>query len=287
MNSSIPIIFLPIVAGVAFFVVCSRFGYFCDGKVNEDFKDRLRKRLKPIKKSNNDGLARLFFTMFNRLFDPKETGRPQFWRASLASISILLFMFLIAVLADVGIITNFGLGDFIIFLIFFAVPINIIGDYFSLWETRIVIGRMASAGRRKRQALLLLLDLVASVIIYFLGLALGTMVIVLLFPNGNLSSFLDVYTRIVIQMFSLDFLAFNIDKEYVFFAICFYTTLLTSVWAWAFMLGATLWPLCKRMESVLDTQKFPVGVIMTIGGIPLSLIIVVFGYLDILFFQAS
>ena len=105
-----------------------------------------------------------------------------------------------------------------------------------------------------------------------------------LLVEKDISNFLNYYSEIVELMFSYDFLTFNTrDEENDILAICFYTTLLTSVWAWAFMLGVTLWPLFKWMESVLDTQKSPVGVIMTIGGVPFSLMIVASGYLNLLF----
>ena len=284
MNFYVPNFLLPLVAGVVFFFVCSRTGYFCDRIVNKNFKDRVRKRLESIREDNSDSLSRLLFTIFNRVFDPKDTGRPRFGRSSLASSLILLVMLLIWVLAKfdrlIDILSD-SLFEVVLFVIVFAVPINVVGDYFSLWETRIVVGGMANVGGRKRQVLLLLLDLVASVIIFLFGLAAGLFVYLL--GDKDLSIFLNNYSDIVRLMFSYDFLTFNTGYEpNDVLAICFYTTLLTSVWAWAFMLGATLWPLFKRMESVLDTQKSPVGVIMTIGGVPFSILIVVSGYLNLL-----
>ena len=176
MNFNVPGFLLPLVAGVTFFLVCSRSGYYCDRIVNEDFKVRLQNRLESIREGNSDSLARLLFTIFDRIFDPKNTGRPQFRRSSLASCLILLFMLLILVLVKFERFIEFfseSLLEVVIFVIVFALPINVVGDYFSLWETRIVIGGMANAGGRKRQVLLLLLDLVVSVIIFLFGLAAG------------------------------------------------------------------------------------------------------------------
>ena len=259
---------LKTVSGIyVFLIACS---FFLDKVLNIDSKIQVTKRLNGI--VGKRGVANLFLPLFDRLFDPKKKGRPNFWRSGVASfvvmaiISVTWWFFyperasrtLDKVLEDWQIYATV--------LILFAISINMIGDFFSLWETRVVIGRMATAGSRKLQAMLLILDLVLTVIIYGLGCVLPTLLFSILARDMGAAWFIT--GRLFEELFYKGGLIFiNLDMSIDPFSIFFYTTLFTSVWVWVFMLGVTLWPLLKWILGKLNVNKYPVLVTTVVGEI--------------------
>ena len=141
-----------------------------------------------------------------------------------------------------------------------------------------MIGRMATAPGAIRKAAFLLLDLIATVAIYFSALGFP----ILLFDwgfGGDLARAVDtvdtMFGNLITKggfLFSHGFSGNDI------FAIYFYTTLFTSVWVWLFMLGGVLWPLFTWLRGALRVDRFPVGSAMAIGGVFGGLVVTALGY---------
>ena len=196
----------PIAAGAAVFGAVGGFGYFIDNKLDEGLRRKVRDKLMRVPlegdAAGDDNWPTLFLYMFDRLFDPKENGRPRVWRSALASLLVLTTLLVVwAVLlperatAVVGWIESNWLRVF--FFIGFGAAINIVGDFFSLWESRLVIGRMAAAPGAIRKAAFLLLDLIATVAIFH-----SAAVFPLLLSWG-LTGFGDaVLERFIVEFFS-------------------------------------------------------------------------------------
>ena len=243
-------------------------------------------------------LVSLFLPLFDRIFDPNKTGRPRFLRSVMVSLIALVIISVIwwsfhpqraSETLDRAIVDWSYLG---ISLLLFAISINLIGDFISLWETRIVIGRMATAGNSKRQAIWLITDLILTVMIYSLGLVLGLLLLGIFTGDTDPSGFKSLLLSPVylfIELFFRGGLIFSCSAEIITdpFSIFFFTTLLTSVWVWIFMLGNTLWPLLRKIHHKGNVEEYPVLVSMVVGGAFLFPIIAVVLAIIRLFFSSS
>ena len=156
------------------------FGYFMDNKLDDAFRSKMRPKLTRVPPeadaTGDDDWPSLFLAMFDRLFDPKGEGRPRFWRSALTSMLVLTMLSVAwAVLLPerAGPAVDSIRSSWLVVVVAFGfgVAINVVGDFFSLWESRFVIGRMATAPGAIRKAAFLLLDLIATVAIYFSALA--------------------------------------------------------------------------------------------------------------------
>ena len=288
--------FGPICVGIAWAVSCAAGGYFFDkdNKLREEWRERIRKGLN--RASSKDNLASLFLPLFDRLFDPNGTGRPRFWRSVLASCLVLSVLSILWTLhwperaADA--FQEWSPPILLIWIVPFAVGINLIGDFFSLWETRFVVDRMA-VSRRSCQAVLLLADLVATMLIYGVGLVLGAFlwIALLMILSGEIPSLGEIgeivfgFVHSALNFLIVDRgLMFCSPEQMDYFSIFFYTTLFTSVWVWVFMLGIKLWPLFTWLSgTVLNINSRPVGALMTIGGIFSGLLFAVIHYVSRIF----
>ena len=290
----------PVAAGAGFAGAVGGFGYFMDGRLDDAFRAKVRDKLTRVPPegdaTGDDDWPTLFLTMFDRLFDPKGNGRPRFGRSAAASMLVLTALFVAWVVLvperaeeaitfeNLGYVVTIALG----IALFVVLPINIVGDFFSLWESRFVIGRMAVAPGTIRIAAFLLLDLIATVIIFVAALAVGTFWIVLFFGlAGNLgfAEILEIAIREriffsrLIDLTTGGGLLFSHEIWFVhLLALVAYTTLFTSVWVWLFMLGGVLWPLFNWLRGVLGVDKFPVGSAMAIGGLFGGLVVTALGY---------
>lgn len=153
-----------------------------------------------------------------------------------------------------------------------------------------------AVSRGSCQAVLLLADLVATMLIYGVGLVLGTFLWMALFmilleeiPSlgdiGTIQEAVFDLVHSVLNVLIVDRgLMFCGSEQMDFFSIFFYTTLFTSVWVWVFMLGIKLWPLFTWLSgSVLNINSRPVGALTTIGGVFLGLLVAVIGYVSRMF----
>lgn len=281
----------------------------------------MREKLRRVVPEGN--LVSLFLLFFNRLFDPNGTGRPRFWRSVLASCLVLTIVSIAWAIREherAGHVstslmnlseTCLALPKWTSFILPFicASMINFIGDFLSLWETRFVIGHMANAQGRARQAVFLLLDIVATVLIYGIFLALGAFLMFWVFfcsaqarelsleclaglckitelekfsnssgPAGIIAGILGFVFSTFSRLIFDAGLFFSSTEPTDLFAIFFYTTFFTSVWLWAFILGIKLGSLRAWLGYKPDVDKYPVASAMLIGGVLSGLLITVVGY---------
>ena len=292
-------ILAPLIVGGSVACAIAEFGYVWDRRISCGNRDSVRDRMKQL--VNRGNLADLFLGPFDRIFDPRGTGRPRILRAALWSCIVLSFFLLMGALFWAGDDSNafaritdasaYPGWSGILAAMAFAIGTNLVGDFFSLWETRFILGRMAVAPR-KLQALFVLVDLVATVLIYCIGLVLGAY-IALLFE------LFQGYTRlecILNPSFVYGWIEFTISETYCklivdkgllflgprssydLISIYFYTALSPSIFAWLFFLGIKLWPSLSWVGRLLDVDRAPVGVAMTIGGLFIGLVITLLAY---------
>ncbi len=296
----------PIAAGASVAGAVGGFGYFMDNKLDDAFRAKVRDKLTRVPPegdaTGDDDWPSLFLAMFDRLFDPKGKGRPRFWRSALASMLVLTALIVAWVVLvpervggvmperpeviperPGGLLMDAEIYSSFIFAFFFVLPINIVGDFFSLWESRFVIGRMAVAPGAIRIAAYLFLDLIATIIIFVAAFAVGLWGIGLLgvgvYFEGGEFPIRILFFEFLSELTTGGGLLFSHKEATIdLFALVAYTTLFTSVWVWLFMLGGVLWPLFTWLRGVLGVDKFPVGSAMAIGGVFGGLVVTALGY---------
>ena len=281
-------ILIPLIVGGSVALGIAEGGYRWDRRLSSSDRDRVRDRMKQFVSQGN--LADLFLGPFDRIFHPTDTGRPRISRAAMASCLVLgAFLFLgalywvgddsnaFAIITDPSVFPGWS-GIFAAMA--FAIGTNLVGDIFSLWETRFILGRMADAPPRF-QAPFLLLDLVATILIYCIGLVLGAYIALVFelfqgyttlerilnpsFVYGWIElSVTETYSKLIVDK---GLLFLGPRNSYDLLSVYFYTALSTSIWVWMFFLGIKLWPSLSRVGRLLDVDRAPVGVAMTIGGL--------------------
>ena len=247
-----------------------------------------KKTAQQLQQDGGGTLAEMFVNMFDGIFDPRGRGRPLFLRAGMVSCAALAVLSLnwigfqrqrAAPALEITLSTWEGVFFNATTLIIFVIVLNLIGDYFSLWETRFVLRQMSAARKKAVQFSWLILDLAATIAIYCIGFTLAMLLLAYLYPppSGNYG-FMSLLREIGALLFGVFFeggLIFshsNVTTDP--FALFFYTSLVTSVWVWGFMLGVIAWsvfgPLLPRVLGVLYTRN-PVTCVMAISGFCIAL----------------
>lgn len=246
-----------------------------------------------------DGFVRLFLDYFDWFFKPNKIYRPRVARSILASCAMLILflsLWLIffrdrandvrEILSDNQAFTGWsGIYSPLAFLI----GTNLIGDFFSLWESRFVMEYMAKV-RLRFQVLLLLLDLVSTILIYCVGLVIGGLIVItfegqLISSVGNVIGwieyvFSDTYKHLVVNkglLFCKDVSTYL--YTYDLMSIYFYTALFTSVWLWVFLIGIKTWSLFSFIGRASGPYKYPMLSIMCTGSIFIGFLLIMAGFI--------
>ncbi len=198
-----------------------------------------------------------FCDIFDTLFGKRHLSISCFIRSSIASfLSVLALYFLFAhVLGILETRTEENLTLWQVIL--FGALINIIPDYLSLFETRWLLQRFEQVRSFFGQSLVLLLDA------FFTGAIISVFIALFKIFRGEtlLAS---------IEMVAL----------YSVFSIFFYSTFLTSVWAWLYCLTTWMMRVFSRtgLSSLLDVEKNPMSQIAFVGSITILFIGFTFTY---------
>ena len=225
---------------------------------------------------------------FDRVFDKKRRGHPSFIRAGLVSCGILTILSLrwIYVYEDrTETVRNVIFRPHkdievtllvVLMLAVFVVFVNWTGDYFSLWETRVVIDRIAAARNWMLQVSWLVFDLVATIVIYWISASCALLFIsVTLLGANRFNEIWSVLCQIWSSLWEVFFrggLTFGHSESSLDpLAIFFHTSLFTSVWAWVLMAGLILSSLIRPLLMHLNwfeevSQKSPVACLTLVGS---------------------
>ena len=256
-------------------------GVWVDNSMKEDEKKEVADTLQQAAgRVTNLNIWRFFLVVFDSVFDKDHRGRPEFLRAGFVSCLILGGMTLRwrLVYEDraAPVLTPLSDGDDTIImgatLITLVVFLNWIGDYFSLWETRVVMDRMAKAKNWMLQTLWIGIDIMATVAIYWVGMSCALVVLSAMFPEYYGEARLVEIWALLWSVFFDGGLTLNHESSDADpFAIFFHTSLFTSVWAWALMAGFILWSLFRPLLTRIGRfgtlyARFPVACLMLVGS---------------------
>lgn len=175
-----------------------------------------------------------------------------FARSSIASvISALLIYFLLTRMGVLELRSGSNLS--LIQVIAFGLAINVVPDYLSLWQTRFMLRVFTKVKHFLLQLIILILDLFVTALIITLFMH------VFLYIRNEETNLADV-----VAIFSV-------------YAIFFYSTFLTSIWAWWYFLSNWfLWIFTNtRVGNALNIEEKP----WEQAGLVAALVVSVFGYL--------
>ena len=259
---------------VVLFIGWSSFGYFIDSRLNSEFKKTVGQTMKRTQQRDNP--INLFLQIFDLIFNPYKIGIPRIKRSIVASCLTLTAMIVVLKYIQPDrleyLLTTFTSWGPIASGLLLMVGANLIGDILSLWETRFIMRRMATV-QGYHLAALLFLDIIATTVVFLIGLMIGSALI-------GLMNYFKFEIPIVEQLDSfyanLEYFVFYIFENGILYCqepnssdiliIYFYTALFTSVWLWIFLIGIKVWPLYRWLSGILDIDNIPVGSTMVVGS---------------------
>ncbi len=184
--------------------------------------------------------SRSFCALFDAVFGARHLSLKCLWRSALASlVAVVVIWLLMGEFGAIGVRleAELSLGA----VLGYALAVNLAADYVSLLETRWLLGQMHRIRSVLAQAAVLLADLAVSAAIIWLAIRFVA------FPlfGHEPESFAEI-----LGVFSV-------------FSVLFYSTFLTSVWSWAYILSTWVMRLFARLRlaEFLDVEGKPVTVL--------------------------
>lgn len=190
-----------------------------------------------------DGFTKLFDAVFGR----NHLSLNCFVRSAIASLtSVALIWVLMGEMGAIGLRLEkeISLGAVLVL----ALSVNIVADYISLLETRWLLSHLDRISAWWAQALILVIDLALSAaIIWVVILAYAQSP----FHEGEIDGFAEI-----LGVFSV-------------FSVLFYSTFMTSVWTWAYIVSTWVLRLVKRLRLAkwLDVEGQPVRILSLVLGV--------------------
>ncbi len=279
----------PIYLSLGFYVAVtiSALGFILDHIVRKHYRQEISHEWQRIDKNS---WPKKFLELHDRLLTSSlsSAGRPRLGRSaalSMLSIFVIIVGWLLLGLPDNNLDNKFSADHELIILIFviYIIPVNILGDYFSFWETRIVIGRMAEAKQKVALFLYVLLDFVVTTLLFMIFLLLGTVVFIMMFylEGAQMDNILSEVGNTIYEILeSGGWLFASADAPGInAFGVLYLTTLTTSIWVWAYMIGSLLWPAVLLLANVIEVERKPIGFAMAVGGVVLGFLVVIIGWI--------
>lgn len=206
--------------------------------LHPDRKEEIARWLKGAQ--SEEDWSQSFISLFDALFGEKHLSFRCFLISAATSlISVILIWLLIAGLGDLRL--RIAEQKSLLFILGIALSVNVLADYVSLLETRWLLGKMRRARSAISQAGLLFLDLAITTAIIWVAI-----IAYLNSPwhEGEIESFGEI-----LGVFSI-------------FSVIFYSTFLTSVWSWAYILSTWIMRLTQRVrKNLLAIDSAPVIVL--------------------------
>lgn len=175
-----------------------------------------------------------FLAAFDAVFGARALSWRRIAASALATVgcSVLLWILFQPVMGLLGTRSEYRLD--LAEVVLFALLINALVDYLSLIETRWLLGRFAHVRGLAGQILLLAMDLVLTGVLIYLAI----------------NAFRLARGEPALHLFEM-------MAAYSPYAIFFYSTFLTSVWAWAYALGMSVVRILgsRTLFAILNHEK--------------------------------
>lgn len=154
---------------------------------------------------------------------------------------------------------------------------NIIGDYFSLWETRFILEKLRLVISTKRMILLWTTDILASLLIF--GISLLLVPILLALGAGEFSRLKENWWAVLLFL-----VAVPLDPAiYLFaerglsivFSVSLYTSLSTTLWVGVSIIVVKLWAFLRLVRFFPIAREKPFGAVTMAALMVLAVVAIV------------
>lgn len=199
-----------------------------------------------------------FTELFDTVFTKKHWSWTCFWRSLLVSVvgSLLILIILVAIREFVPSRGNLEdlYKDFFLGLIATGCLINIVSDYFSLLQTRIVLSLIIRSSSRLNVLFLLVFDVLLTAIIFVVAWS-SLMTLYFLSYDVNLIAIQDAFAGLLqtfdmMYSFSIGiYLEDGVLTTYVVFLTPIITTFFTSIWLWLYAASGFLLKLLSTSRA--------------------------------------
>lgn len=235
-----------------------------------------------------------FLSHFDMLFRSSSSARPSFWRC--AGFSCLVFFGITCswvILSAVFSTENWD--QFIEFFfhskddwlvpitpfeniyltLIFIISLNVIGDYFSLWETRIILEKIRRGRSLKYVVLYCILDILLTITIIISSIILGLLVLYfsrVLFHSLRIGEipWYDI-VRIPVELLTAKEILLFSEPESIVLSICIYTSFSTTLWAGLSVIAMKLWTTLRLANLFPNARQRPFG---ALSAVVLGLLII-------------
>ena len=266
-----------------------------DDAFSDEFRDSLSNKLRRMKiETRQVNWPYSFSLIFDRIFGHDHLSRKCFGRSCIASFLAILLLLALNWSLHPNDFWNFSLTTVWQVLVI-SICLNFLPDYLSLLETRWIIGVAMRHDSPFVKIILIAVDLVMTVIIFFVfGSTLTFFAFVLLSYFGaipeSIDFSLDGYLTVTMSVYR------NIEQGGLYLqaaggqapsmGVYFYSTLFTSVWVWLFVAGWFVVRNGARFQKGLAVLQFtlpiktkPMRSIGEVAAIVTALAFVVLGIL--------
>ncbi|MEL6336291.1 MAG: tetratricopeptide repeat protein [Pseudomonadota bacterium] len=191
--------------------------------------------------------SKSFVSLFDAVFGERHLSFTCFLRSTIASLIAVAAIWLMmgeAGALEVRLEAGLSLGAVLVI----ALGVNVLADYVSLLETRWLLGQMHRLRSFWAQLGVLVGDFLVSAAIIWAAIWLY---VASPLHEGEIDSFAEI-----LGIFSI-------------FSVAFYSTFLTSVWTWAYILSTWVMRVFTRLElgSLLDVEGKPVRILSLAVGL--------------------
>jgi|GEM_PF-2558292 len=187
-----------------------------------------------------------FVAWFDSVFGTDKYSMKFFLKSGLTSLLASLFMFTLWLVLrpEESVLLHFTKNHALIMALYFFV-FNLIPDYLSLIETRVILKFMAKTPSMLRHMFLLLVDF---------GITFFITLFIPVYIRNLYGGSYSYYFTSSLPLSVLDGVGFGMP-DLPLQSIFFYTSFFTSVWVWFYSLAGIIIKLLARIESVFDRIK--------------------------------
>lgn len=237
--------------GLAFAAIVLALFWKADEAIADDARLAISKQLQSLRVYDTQiSWPYAFITMFDSIFGNRHWSLFCFFRSALISILLLSFLSLLCFcFGDHN--TKFEIYVYIFLILFagfiIAIPMNVIGDYFSLLATRFIVNVLIKSRKITTLFFILVADFVITTIWVFAAGTVTVAVILLVLSQLDISARYDldvfgVLNRMILETHRgkndvVRFAGYERDPAAWLLIFSIITTYLTSFWLWVTAIG--------------------------------------------------
>jgi hypothetical protein len=260
-------------------------GWRADGLISQQASDDLSSYLLDPRRERSIKTAylwpKIFIEFFDHIFGEKHLTFKCFYRSAIASITAVIICAAAIIIVVEKSLAGDGVHEILqapievyIYLSIFFISFNVLPDYISLLETRIVIDKIRKSKSAVMRFFWIMLDVAATLFIFWIATYTSILILSNILPGIAAESFFGMLELIINSIWNP---ASDIDNEIL--AIFLWTTFFTSIWVWLYVASQ----LVTRLISPLRKSVHFVQYLLPIDTKPLLSVCMVMAVISCVF----